>query len=363
MTWLRTHPRLADALLAAALVVLVGQEVLFSDQTVPVELAAPLTFVQMAALAWRRSAPLAACTVSMLALAALGLADNSELPPQTPLVGTAIAVYSVAAHASQRQALAGLAIVLAAVFAVEPGDVIVQWPLYAAVWAAGRVTLRQRRQAEDLAEHARVAIAEERARIARELHDVVAHSVSTIVVQAGAERLAVQAGRNNGTEDVLAGIERTGREALGEMRRLLGMLRRDDEEIALAPQPSLRHVAALVRRTQAAGLPVDVVVEGERVRLPPGVDVSAFRIVQEALTNALKHSGASRAHVVLRYEPDGLEVEVADDGTGGTTGDGTGHGLVGMRERVAVYGGELEAGPADAGGWRLRARLPLRGAA
>jgi signal transduction histidine kinase len=154
-------------------------------------------------------------------------------------------------------------------------------------------------------------------------------------------------------------IERTAAQALAEMRRLLGMLRADDDEIALAPQPSLSHLGRLVAQVRDAGLPVDVSIDGEAVELPPGVDLAAYRIVQEALTNALKHAGPARARVVVRYGERDVEVEVYDDGAGSPNGAAGGQGLVGMQERVAVYGGELECGPRPGGGFAVRARLPL----
>jgi signal transduction histidine kinase len=154
-------------------------------------------------------------------------------------------------------------------------------------------------------------------------------------------------------------IERTGQQALDEMRRLLGMLRKSDDELALAPQPSLKELGKLVEWVQAAGLPVEVAVEGEPRELPPGVDLSAYRIVQEALTNALRHAGPARARVLLRYGADDLELEIADDGVGTADDSGPGFGLIGMRERVAVYGGELDAGARPGGGYALRVRLPL----
>jgi signal transduction histidine kinase len=159
--------------------------------------------------------------------------------------------------------------------------------------------------------------------------------------------------------DAFDAIERTGHEALDEMRRLLGMLRRRDEEVSLAPQPSLRELDRLVEQIQAAGLPVTVAFEGQPRELPPGVELSAYRIVQEALTNVLKHAGKASARVVIRYGTEDLELEIADDGSGGGDGSGPGYGLVGMRERVSVYGGELEAGHQAGGGYALRVRLPL----
>jgi signal transduction histidine kinase len=207
-------------------------------------------------------------------------------------------------------------------------------------------------------EKARAAVAEERVRIARELHDIVAHAISVIVLQArgGRRSLATDPGE---TREALDMIEATGSEALAEMRRLLGMLRRDDEEIVLAPQPSLRYVDALAAQVREAGLPVDFSVEGEPTELPPGVDLSAYRIVQEALTNALKHAGPATARVVVRYRENDLELEIADTGLGAGASDEDGHGLAGMRERVSLYGGKIETGPRDGGGFAVRARLPL----
>jgi signal transduction histidine kinase len=219
---------------------------------------------------------------------------------------------------------------------------------------------RQLRVAErerDLA--AREAVVEERARIARELHDAIAHHVSMIVVQAGAERRVLDRGQES-TREVLSTIERVGRSALTEMRRLVGMLRTDDGD-DLAPQPSLAAVPALVSGLRDAGFPVELRVDGERRELPVGIELSAYRVVQEGLTNALKHAGRGHVAVRIRYGPGSLELEIADDGAG-TPSDvpGGGQGLVGIRERVALYGGELEAGPVADGGFRLRVLLPTR---
>jgi len=210
-------------------------------------------------------------------------------------------------------------------------------------------------------ERERAAVAEERRRIARDLHDVVAHSVSVMTVQAGAARLLLDEEPKRAREPLLA-VEETGRQALGEMRRLLGILRRAEGKAALAPQPGLARLDDLVAQARAGGLPVELTVEGERAALPPGVDLAAYRIVQEALTNARKHGGPARAHVALRYGREALELEVTNDG-GASANDGSGgHGLVGMRERVALYGGELEAGPRASGGYAVRARLPVEAA-
>jgi len=205
---------------------------------------------------------------------------------------------------------------------------------------------------------ARAAVAEERARIARELHDIVGHSVSVMTVQASAVRRLLREDQERERE-ALRTVEETGRAALGEMRRLVGVLRRPEEAPALVPQPSLQYVDKLVEQTREAGLPTELRLEGERTELPQVIDLTAYRLVQEGLTNALKHAKATHAEVLVRYDDGSVELVVRDDGTGGGNGDGGGHGLVGMRERVAVCGGELHAGPRPNGGFELRARLPV----
>ena len=362
-------PPALDALLALALTTLVQLEIWGSDVTVPKALAVPVGLLMTLPLAWRRRAPLAVVAVVMGALAAESFLDSSEQPAQTPFLALVVAVYSVAAYSERIGASIGGAISLAVILLSEPGDFIVAGPLYAGVWLAGRLYRDRQRLAAALAsrtaalereqeETARLAIAEERARIARELHDGVAHSVSVMVVQAGAERLSLT-GEQESTRETLRSIEQTGRQALAEMRRLLGMLRKEEKELALAPQPSLDHLDSLVAHVREAGLPVELRVEGARQTVPAGVDISAYRIVQEALTNALRHAGPARARVLVRYGDGEVELEVADDGRG-PEGNGGGHGLVGMRERVALYGGELKTGRRDGGGgYTVRARLPF----
>jgi signal transduction histidine kinase len=238
----------------------------------------------------------------------------------------------------------------------------IAWILGFALGGRLRETDTARRLAEqaeaEREEQARLAVAEERARIARELHDVVGHSVSVMTVQASAVRRLLEEDQEKEREALLV-VERTGREALAEMRRMVGVLRRPDEAPALAPQPSLDRIEQLVAHTRETGLPVELRIEGTPVELPAGIDTTAYRIVQEALTNAVKHARASKAEVVVRYDNGRVQLTVSDDGRGGGDGGGSGHGLVGMRERVSVYGGELEAGPQDGGGFRLRATLPV----
>jgi signal transduction histidine kinase len=212
------------------------------------------------------------------------------------------------------------------------------------------------RSAAEQAEWTRVAVEQEQARIARELHDIVAHNVSVIVAQAAAARRVFDAEPEHARQ-VLAAIETTARQALVEMRRLLGVLH-PDPGAQLAPQPRLDRLPGLVAQISRAGLPVELVVQGRRRPLPAGVELSAYRIVQEALTNALKHAGAARATVVLGYRAAGLELRVSDDGRGAPAGVVTGQGLVGMRQRAALLGGKLVAGPGPAGGFQVTATLP-----
>jgi signal transduction histidine kinase len=244
--------------------------------------------------------------------------------------------------------------------------------VFAIAWLVGR-DLRRRRQRvaelEDRAEQlerereeqAQLAVAEERGRIARELHDVIAHAVSVIVVQAQAGPHLVENPRR--AIGVFHAIESSGRDALEELRRLLGILRSADEQLAIGPQPGLGSLQSLIEQVRASGLPVELRIEGEPVHLPAGIDLSAYRIVQEALTNVVKHTEDAAAEVVIRYGEHALELDVVDDGHGrATSTNGSGHGLIGMRERVALYGGTLEAGTRNGGGYAVCARLPLESA-
>ena len=236
-------------------------------------------------------------------------------------------------------------------------------------WVAGFALRERVEQAEaaevraSLAERerdaaARIAVAEERVRIARELHDIVAHAVSVMVLQVGAVRHKLPDALAEDS-DALRGVEQVGRTALTEMRGLLAAMRRDGEEAELIPQPGLDGLDALLEEIGRAGLPVQLHVDGEPAALPRGIDLSAYRIVQEGLTNALKHARASNAEVTVRYRPDELQIEVRDNGEGSSTSNGLGHGLVGVRERVKIYGGQMSAGSANGSGFILSTRLPL----
>jgi signal transduction histidine kinase len=324
-------------------------------------------------LAWRRRAPLPVMAV-ISACAALSDALPEAFTGGAAFLAFILALYSAAAHSDRRGALVGAGIAAAVVAQVqirqllvdEPVDAPGLWLLLAAMWIAGRVVRWQKvdavrletraaRLEREQEEQARAAVAEERARIARELHDVLAHSVSVMVVQAQAAQRVLE-GEQASARESLGAIEATGRDALDELRRLLGLLRRDDGDIALAPQPSLRHLDELVDHVREAGLPVEIQTEGEPRALAPGIDLSAYRIVQEALTNALRYAGPARARVLVRYGAQDVELEISDDGRGPQGGGG--HGLAGMRERVALYGGTLEAGGGRDRGYSVRVRLP-----
>jgi signal transduction histidine kinase len=240
---------------------------------------------------------------------------------------------------------------------------------FVAAWCIGFFLSSRSRQTAELRERAerlelerevkaRTAVAEERARIARELHDIVGHSVSVMTVQASAVRRLLREDQERERE-ALQTVEETGRAALAEMRRLVGVLRRPEEAPALVPQPSLEYVDKLVEQSRESGLDTKLRLEGTPASLPQGIDLTAYRFVQEGLTNAIKHANAKHAEVVVRYDNGSVELVVRDDGTGDGAGGGSGHGLVGIRERVAVYGGELSAGPRAEGGYELRARLPV----
>jgi signal transduction histidine kinase len=374
---LRADTLLVDALVAAALLLLTVVQVGFAEppsgSRSAALLFAPATTLP---LAWRRRVPLAVLAVVAAATVAQSLV---AVPPVSfgTFLAMLLAIYSVAAHSGRREALVGAAIGAVAVTVQglrEAGDASAFEAVYGIVyfggaWVLGRALRRRRLASLELQgraarlewereERARAAVAEERARIARELHDVIAHSMSVIVVQAGAAEQILDTDPARARE-ALRSIRRAGNDALEEMRRLLGILRRADEELTLAPQPSIARLDELLRQARAGGLPVELVVDGQPRPLAPGVELAAYRIVQEALTNSRKHAGAGHAKVIVRYAPDALELDVVDNGRPSQAGEGTGHGLVGMRERAALYGGVLEAAARPEGGFAVHARLPL----
>ena len=331
-----------------------------------------------AGLALRRRAPIAGLALAVLGFLLfqpLGREINDNV--YSPFFAVLFLLFSYGLHETRgRMLIGGFVCVFAAnivalsidsypssvIDAIFGGFVIAGGPIL-----LGRVIANRSRLNSALAEKAErlrrdrtaeleQAAAEERARIAGELHDVVAHAMSAMVVQAGGARRLAERDPER-ARAAFAAVEDTGREALTEIRRLLGVLRHQDDEIALAPQPSLRHLAALVARVRAAGLPVDLTVDGDERPLPPGVDLTAYRLVQEALNGALAQGAAGHADVLVRYRPDGVDVEVLDDGTVGP------RTLAGVRERVSLYGGQMHAGVRRSGGHAVRARLPVGGAA
>jgi signal transduction histidine kinase len=338
----------------------------------------PAVAILLLPLFARRRFPFAAPAAYWLLATALTFVDGLLIPfiGSLGVVGLATA-FLLGNLRDIRKAGIGLAIVLGCIVVVVdniPGPQLasdlVFIPLrFVVSWVAG-LALRERAEQAEAAEMratvaerereaaARVAVAEERSRIARELHDIVAHAVSVMVLQIGAVRHKLPEALQD-DKDALTGVERAGRTALAEMRLLLGAMRRDGDAVELGPQPGLDGLDSLVGEVGRAGLPVRVHLDGDRVPLPRAIDLSAYRIVQEGLTNALKHAHASQAEVTVRYSSKELQVEIRDDGRGATTTDGLGHGLVGIRERVKIYGGEMTTGTATGGGFVLSTSLPL----
>ena len=340
-------------------------------------IAIPTIAVLVLLLLARRRFPFAAPAAYWLLAAAISFGDGVLLAfvGSLGIVGLASA-FLLGNLRNPLKGGAGLIIVVVGIVVVVhniPGETasdLVFIPLrFVVAWVAG-YALRERAEraeaAEERAVHAereresaaRVAVAEERSRIARELHDIVAHAVSVMVLQVGAVRHKLSDAMAE-DRDALRGVELAGRKALAEMRGLLAAMRPEGEEAELVPQPGLDGLDSLLDEIGRAGLPVELHVDGKPVPLPRGIDLSAYRIVQEGLTNALKHAHASDADVTVRYRPDELEIEVRDNGNGSATSDGLGHGLIGVRERVKIYGGKMSAGTAIDGGFVLSTRLPL----
>ena len=336
---------------------------------------AAIALVTAGALLFRRRAPFVApLVVAAGALVFTSLDPVAAYETDTMFLVLILAAWAAGSLLDARQAAVVLLATLAAgwtVFIRAPG---VPWtellwlsfPL-TGIFVISAATARhseRARLAEERArrseEQAQRAVGDERARISRELHDVVAHSVSVMTVQASAVRRLLKPEQERERE-ALKVVEETGRQALTEMRRLLGIMREEGASAERAPQPGLATIGNLVEHVREAGLPVELTVEGEPVKLPPGVDLSAYRIVQEALTNALRHAGPAHAWVAVRYGGDDVEIEVENDGRSDSDGEAAGHGLVGMRERVALCGGELKAGPRKGGGFSISARLPVSG--
>jgi signal transduction histidine kinase len=332
--------------------------------------------VRGVALTQRRSHPLAALLAVLVTLPLSALAGGTYVLFYGQAVMIGVALYSTARYAPLRQAAVGVAATAALLVGAdltvnqlqEPNEIAFHWSVAALVTAAAfslRVMTHRARESQRravtaevaAAERAMTAVIDERARIARELHDIVAHAVSTIVVQAGAAEQVVEADPGL-TRESLETIRATGAAALADMRRLVTVLR-DDSEGPLEPQPGMAGLPGLVETMSASGIDVDLSVTGEVRPLPAGLDLAAYRIVQEGLTNVRRHSDARRAAVRIRFDPDRLGIEVHDRGPAALEPDRGGHGLVGVRERAALYGGTVTAGPDGQGGFRLCVQLAV----
>jgi signal transduction histidine kinase len=372
---LQTH---GDVLLTAGFALAAVLEIW--GRGVPDPAVLPLGAIAALSLAWRVRAPVRVLGVNLVASLAIELISGPDDYPVALGLVLLVSIYSAAAHTLDRDETAAGAMLVAGVpvlTAAHSFDYDLNDPsgrtnvfigfvfltiTFRVAWLAGkwmqRRRTKERARVAERAEQAREALRAERARIARELHDVLAHAVSVIVLQARGARHAL-ADRPQEARTAIDAIERTASQALGEMRRLLNVLRADDIGATLAPQPSLARMEPLITQVRAAGLSVELQIEGMTRELPAGIDLCAYRIVQEALTNSLKHAGPATAAVVLRYGNDALDVEIADTGTANVNGDLAGLGLAGMRERVALFGGQLESGPRPGGGYLVKARLPL----
>jgi signal transduction histidine kinase len=373
-----------DRVLAALLFVVLSVDLALGRHHGP--LAAELLVAAgiTVALLWRRRHALLSAIAAMAGAAALLTLFTSPAHATSVIFVVIIVGYSTGAHLELRRSLLGFALIAGAVAAVcvikTPNDVIFPIVFFGIVpWAVGRVIRTQTVLARELAEKAEReeiardedearAAAAERARVARELHDVLAHNLSLMVIQASAARRVA-------SQDPAAVVEaaelisRTGREALSELRYVFGPVRKEQRDVlgayngdTLGSSPGLAHLEQLASRAHRAGVPVELRVEGTPLQLSPGADLAAYRVVQEALTNTLKHAHGAQATVTVRYGSRDVVIEVVDNGVGATpnggSANGGGHGLVGMRERVALYGGELEAGPRRKGGFAIRARIP-----
>jgi signal transduction histidine kinase len=385
--WLRRHQGFVDLMLMLPIAVVAfaarpSYVHLPSNgipRTIPLALHLTLVVTLCLPLVWRRRWPRAVFAVIALASFAQWLAGITIAASN---IAVMVAMYTIASQCAFRWALAsGLVVELGAVMAIfsirqnrsSPGDwkTLIPFSIFiGAVWLCGLYISTRRKYTLSLEERARrlererdaqaeVAAAAERARIARELHDVIAHSISVMVVQADGASYMIDSDSTRARRAMEA-IGTTGRHALMEMRRMLGVLR-EDGEATLAPQPGVDQITELIGQIRSAGLPVALTVTGAPGSLATGLELTIYRIIQEALTNVLKHAGpAADARVDLEYGEHLIEVQVRDNGRGATRSDGRGHGLVGMRERAAVYGGDVLAEPAPGGGFRVIARLPVK---
>jgi signal transduction histidine kinase len=380
--WLRRHPRLVDSGLAG-LLLLMGGGLIRQGIGVLGVLLIPLLFGMVIPIVFRRAYPVGTFTV-VIAVGAIVVALARR--PAGPDAAVLVVLYTLAVYRPRRISIYGLVICLVGALtalarwhptgrnftltnlglegALLCGSVLLAWALGDSIrWrrdyyqALEERATRLEREREALAQ---VAAAAERARIAREMHDVVAHNVSVMVVQADGAAYALDHSPAQAREAIGA-ISRTGRQALAEMRRLLGVLRAVQTPAELGPMPGIDDLGDLLEQTRASGIPVSYNIEGKPRPLPPGADLAAYRAVQESLTNVRKHAGPGvTATVSLEYGEDGLTIVVTDDGRGAAaSSDGAGHGLAGMRERAELYGGTVLAGPRPGGGYQVTVRMPL----
>lgn len=366
-------PRL-DLAIAAAFLLLSTLEALTAGGPRPLVVHLVVAGLAMAALAWRRSFPL------LVAFIAVGA--NFVVNPEdqfSTLLALVLVSYSIGLYARPPRTYVGLAVMVISLMVAsvpegfEPSDAAAALVFLVGPWWVGRLVLQRSENAAEALSRAdrvererdlqtRLAVAEERTRIARELHDIVSHSLSVVTIQTQAVRRRLRPDQEREVAD-LAVVESTAREALAEMRRLFGVLRADGEDASLSPQPGLAELGRLVAAANSPTLTVRHSVQGTPYPLPPGLDLAAYRVAQEGLTNALRHSGGSQVDVTVGYQPSHLEVAVTDNGQGlGSSPPEVSHGngLVGVRERVALYGGTVTLDQVPSGGSRLLARFPVR---
>jgi signal transduction histidine kinase len=365
-SWITGRPRLTDAIVVAFNLAAGGLALVASPRGSLIAVSIALVLLQALVLWWRRGRPVNVLLVIVVAQFAAWIVSPQREPSGPAL---AFAVYAVSAydHTAVRLWVAGaaIAVILAAVVLLLLGDVTAARTLIPAgavslvAWVVGDyIRSRQRFFRELVAQHQKQreqATEEERLRIARELHDVVAHNVSVMAIQAGAAR--VSGGSSN---EALESIEQGARDTLSELNKLLGVLRKGPGAADRAPQPTLDEVDALLRPARDAGLEATLKFTGDKRPLSAALDLSAYRIIQEAITNVLKHANASRVEVVIDYEPEALLLTISDNGSGPGDGSSTGHGLIGMRERVELFGGEMGTGSSSLGGFTVRAKLPVQ---
>ena len=376
-TALRRHPIAADAAFTALLFAITAERVLKSPP--PLVWAWVLQVALLLPLVWRRKAPTAVFVV-VAGVALVQWLSDRLLAADLALL---ISFYTVAAYATARRVLLAAVVleigaVLAAVRFAPKGTTFWAWVLISGmITAAGVIGTNMRtrraylaaledraaRLERDRDQQAQLAVADERARIAREMHDIVAHHISVMIALADGAGFITRTSPDQ-AEEIMGGVSDTGRQALDEMRRLLGVLRDNSPQPALAPQPGVADLDELLGTVRATGLPTQFTVTGQPFSLPSSAQLVVYRLVQEALTNVLKHADATSSRVCLNYCPGHvLQVEVTDNGRGGAGPPAPGsHGLTGMRERAAVFGGTVDAGPQAGGGWRVSISLHIQGA-